>query len=65
VFLLPYGPLAGNASGGNEAQHSGKLLAYARADTDSVLKELGSQLSGLTEAEADSRLKQVGTNEIA
>jgi Mg2+-importing ATPase len=38
-------------------------LEYARADT--VLKELGSQLSGLSEAEADSRLKQVGTNEIA
>jgi Mg2+-importing ATPase len=40
-------------------------LEKARADTDTVLKELGSQLGGLTGAEADSRLKQVGTNEIA
>jgi Mg2+-importing ATPase len=40
-------------------------LEKARADTDTVLKELGSQLGGLGEAEADSRLKQVGTNEIA
>jgi len=40
-------------------------LEKARADTDTVLKELGSQLGGLSEAEADSRLKQVGTNEIA
>src|ERR1019366_1233172 len=29
------------------------------------LKELGSQLAGLSVPEADSRLKQVGTNEIA
>jgi Mg2+-importing ATPase len=40
-------------------------LEKARADTDTVLKELGSQPSGLSEAEADSRLKRVGTNEIA
>jgi Mg2+-importing ATPase len=51
--------------GGNGAHHSVQLLEKARADTDTVLKELGSQLSGLSEAEADSRLKQVGTNEIA
>jgi Mg2+-importing ATPase len=40
-------------------------LEQARADTDTVLKELGSQLGGLSQAEAESRLKQVGTNEIA
>jgi Mg2+-importing ATPase len=40
-------------------------LEKARGDTDTALKELGSQLSGLSEAEASSRLKQVGTNEIA
>jgi len=49
----------------NGAHFSVQLLEKARADTDAVLKELGSQLSGLSEAEADSRLKQVGTNEIA
>jgi Mg2+-importing ATPase len=55
----------GNLSGGNGAQYSVQLLEKARADTDTVLKELGSQLDGLSEGEADSRLKQVGTNEIA
>ena len=44
---------------------SAQLLEKARADPDTFLKELGSQLGGLSEAEADSRLKQVGTNEIA
>jgi Mg2+-importing ATPase len=51
--------------GGKGAHDSVELLEKARADTDTVLKELGSQLGGLSEAEADSRLKQVGTNEIA
>ena len=50
---------------GKGAQNFVELLEKARADTDTVLKELGPQLSGLSEAEADSRLKQVGTNEIA
>jgi Mg2+-importing ATPase len=40
-------------------------LEKARADSDTVLKELGSQLGGLSGAEADSRLKRVGANEIA
>jgi len=44
---------------------SAQLLEQARADPDTFLKELGSQLGGLSETEADSRLKQVGTNEIA
>ncbi len=55
----------GNLPGGNGAQNSEQLLEKARADTDTVLKELGSQPDGLSDAEADSRLKQVGTNEIA
>ena len=55
----------GNLSGGNGAHYSVQLLEKARADTDTVLKELGSQPDGLSDAEADSRLKQVGTNEIA
>ncbi len=54
-----------NPPGKNGAHFSVQLLEKARADTDAVLKELGSQLSGLSETEADSRLKQVGTNEIA
>src|SRR5664279_5335813 len=51
--------------GASAAHYSIELLEKARADTDAVLKELGSQLAGLSGAEADSRLKQVGTNEIA
>jgi hypothetical protein len=38
--------------GGNGAQNSVELLEKARADADTVLKELGSQLGGLSEAEA-------------
>ncbi len=41
------------------------MLGIARAESDTVLKELGSQPAGLDEAEAASRLRQVGTNEIA
>jgi Mg2+-importing ATPase len=44
---------------------SNHLLETAHADIDTVLKELGSQLDGLSGTEADSRLKRVGTNEIA
>jgi Mg2+-importing ATPase len=62
---LSASPHPGNLSGGNGAHVSVQLLEKARADTDTVLKELGSQLDGLSEAEADSRLKQFGTNEIA
>ena len=59
------GERPGNLAGGKGAHVSDQLLEKARADTDTVLKELGSQLGGLSEAEADSRLKQFGTNEIA
>src|SRR5450756_656466 len=58
-------PAPANVSGGERAHDSIQLLEKARADTDAVLKELGSQLGGLSQADADSRLKQVGTNEIA
>ena len=51
--------------GGNAAQYSIQLIEKARADADTVLKDLGSQPGGLSEVEASSRLKQVGTNEIA
>ena len=47
------------------SQNSVQLLEMARAENDAVLKELGSQPDGLSEAEAVSRLKKFGTNEIA
>jgi Mg2+-importing ATPase len=46
-------------------QASADLLEKARKDADTLLKELGSQVSGLSASEADARLKQYGTNEIA
>ena len=49
----------------NGTHYSPDLLEKARADTDTALKELGSQLSGLSTEEAALRLKQTGTNEIA
>jgi Mg2+-importing ATPase len=50
---------------GSFAQISDQLLDKARADQDTVLKALASRLGGLTQEEADSRLKEVGPNEIA
>jgi Mg2+-importing ATPase len=51
-----------NTKGSN---FSVQLLKNAQADNDTVLKELGSQLDGLSDTEAASRLKQIGPNEIA
>jgi len=55
----------GKLSGEKEAHISDQILETARADSDTVLKELKSQLSGLSTAEVDSRSKQYGFNEIA
>src|SRR5512143_3788245 len=55
----------GNIAGGNKPTVSSKLLEKARTDTDTVLTELKSQLSGLSTAEAGSRAKKYGLNEIA
>ena len=49
----------------HDSRDSQDLLAKARAEGDAVLKELGSQPDGLSEAAAAARLQQVGTNEIA
>ena len=50
---------------GSSAQVAEQLLEKARADTATVLRELDSRLDGLSQAEADSRLKQYGPNAIA
>lgn len=55
----------GNLPGGNGAHDPFHLLETARADTDTVLKGLESQPDGLSEAEAEFRLKRFGMNEIA
>jgi P-type Mg2+ transporter len=44
---------------------SAELLEQARAETDTVLKQLASQAGGLSQAQADAHLKQYGINEIA
>jgi Mg2+-importing ATPase len=55
----------GDLSVEKKSQFSDQLLEKAHADNDTVLKELGSQLSGLSTEEANSRTKQYGFNEIA
>jgi len=50
---------------GNAALDVADLLEKARTDADTVLGQLHSRLGGLSEAEVESRLKQVGANEIA
>ena len=51
--------------GGSSALDVADLLAKARVDADTVLKQLHSRLGGLTAAEAQTLGKQVGPNEIA
>lgn len=55
----------GNHPGKNEAKVSAELLEKARSRVETVLQELDSRLTGLSQAEADSRLKEAGLNEIA
>jgi P-type Mg2+ transporter len=54
-----------NSSRVNSTHSSDQLLEKARTDTDAVLKELKSQTGGLSTAEAGSRSRQYGLNEIA
>jgi P-type Mg2+ transporter len=55
----------GSLSGAEGKRFSDQLLRTARADIDALLTELGTQQSGLNPAQADSRRKQFGPNEIA
>ena len=55
----------GHPSGADGAAIAADLLAKARADPAALLQELASRPEGLSQAEADARLKQVGPNEIA
>ena len=55
----------GNLAGMKGAHVSDQLLEKACTDAETVLRELESRLDGLSQAEADSRLKQFGSNEIA
>jgi len=64
---LPHKPLtkAGVLPGAAKPQISNQLLEKARADGEAVLRGLESQLSGLSAAEADSRIKRYRLNQIA
>jgi Mg2+-importing ATPase len=44
---------------------SDQLLEKARAETETILRELGTCVDGLSQPEAESRLKQYGPNAIA
>ena len=59
------GERPGKLAGVSGAHVSDQLLEKARADTETVLRELESRLYGLSQAEADSRLTQYGLNEIS
>jgi P-type Mg2+ transporter len=52
-------------TGGKGALVSDQVFEKSRADTATVLRELESRLDGLSQAEADSRLNQYGSNAIA
>ena len=56
---------AGNLATPNKPKVSDQLVEMARKETDDVLKELGSRLSGLSSTEADACVKRYGLNEIA
>ena len=49
----------------SESQNTSELIEFARLGSPAVLEKLASQKDGLSEAEAQSRLKQIGPNEIA
>jgi Mg2+-importing ATPase len=55
----------GNLTGAKGRLVSDQLLQKACSDTETILRELESRPDGLSQAEADSRLKQYGLNEIA
>ena len=55
----------GNPVGANQSAVTAQLIEKARADGDAVLKELESQVSGLSAAEAEARVKRYGLNQIA
>ena len=59
------GERPGNLAGVKGAHVSDQLLEKACTDAETVLRELESRLDGLSQAEAESRLKQFGPNEIA
>jgi Mg2+-importing ATPase len=56
---------AGNHTGANKPKVSDQLLEKAREESDTVLTELESRLSGLSVEEAEARVKRDGLNEIA
>jgi Mg2+-importing ATPase len=58
-------PISGNGAGGNQKNFSDQLMAKAQMDTEGVLKELTTRLSGLNADEAGDRVKLYGLNEIA
>lgn len=63
--ILNTSPPPANHAGGKGAPIPARLLEMGRADAAVVLQQFASRLEGLTQAEADVRLKQYGLNAIA
>ena len=49
----------------NLVASAAQLVAQARVDPEKLLRELDSQTEGLTQAQVDARLEELGPNEIA
>jgi Mg2+-importing ATPase len=60
----PKPPISKEAKGKN-IQVSPAVLSAARKDGDDLLKDLQTTANGLTQAEADERLRNAGPNEVA
>ena len=58
-------PRPGHPLGEKGAIDSAQLLASARVDAATLLQTLASRTEGLSQADADARLKQIGPNQIA
>ncbi len=56
---------SGKPASEKEAEVSAELLEKSRQSNDTVLQDLETGLEGLSQSEADSRLKKYGPNEVA
>jgi len=61
----PNNASSANSADEKDAHLAGRLLELGRADSAAVLQQLESRVDGLTQNEADVRLKQHGLNVIA
>jgi len=58
IIAQPASISTANPAGGKKDQISGLLLGMGHADAATVVKQLASRLDGLSQVEANARLKQ-------